>query len=59
MAGTDRGGAIVNLTSINGVSPGPYAGAYGSTKAAIALLMEIVVGRQVELPQDIGVRVEA
>jgi len=31
-------GSIVNLTSINGVSPGPYAGAYGSTKAAIALL---------------------
>ena len=38
VAMADRGsGAIVNLTSINGVSPGPYAGAYGSTKAAIAL----------------------
>ena len=37
MAAAGRG-AIVNLTSINGVSPGPYAGAYGSTKAAIALL---------------------
>lgn len=32
------GGAVVNLTSINGVAPGPYAGAYGSTKAAVALL---------------------
>lgn len=37
----ERGsGAIVNLTSINGISPGPYAGAYGSTKAAIALLTQ-------------------
>lgn len=33
-------GAIVNLTSINGISPGPYAGAYGATKAAIALLTQ-------------------
>lgn len=33
-------GSIVNLTSINGVSPGPYAGAYGSTKAAVALLTQ-------------------
>lgn len=41
VAMADRGsGAIVNLTSINGVSPGPYAGAYGSTKAAIALLTQ-------------------
>lgn len=31
-------GAIVNITSINGVTPGPYAGAYGSSKAAIAIL---------------------
>jgi NAD(P)-dependent dehydrogenase (short-subunit alcohol dehydrogenase family) len=38
MAAGGRGGAIVNLTSINGVTPGPYAGAYGSTKAAVALL---------------------
>jgi len=37
----ERGsGSIVNLTSINGISPGPYAGAYGSTKAAIALLTQ-------------------
>ncbi len=34
------GGSIVNLTSINGVSPGPYAGAYGSTKAAVALMTQ-------------------
>lgn len=33
------GGAIVALTSINGVAPGPNAGAYGATKAAVALLM--------------------
>ncbi len=36
----EGGGAIVNITSINGISPGPYAGAYGSTKAAIALLTQ-------------------
>ena len=35
----ERGaGAIVNVTSINGVAPGPYAGAYGSSKAAIGIL---------------------
>jgi NAD(P)-dependent dehydrogenase (short-subunit alcohol dehydrogenase family) len=33
-----RPGAIVNITSMNGVAPGPNAGAYGSTKAAVALL---------------------
>lgn len=32
------GGSIVNITSINGVSPGLNSGAYGSTKAAVALL---------------------
>ncbi|MBU3717495.1 MAG: SDR family oxidoreductase [Actinobacteria bacterium] len=31
-------GAIVNITSMNGVAAGPNAGAYGSTKAAVALL---------------------
>lgn len=37
----DRGsGAIVNVTSMNGVAPGPNAGAYGATKAAIALLTQ-------------------
>lgn len=34
------GGAIVNLTSMNGVAPGPNAGPYGSTKAAVALLTQ-------------------
>lgn len=33
-----RSGSIVNITSMNGVAAGPNAGAYGSTKAAIALL---------------------
>jgi len=32
------GGAIVSLTSINGIAPGTNSGAYGSTKAAIDLL---------------------
>jgi NAD(P)-dependent dehydrogenase (short-subunit alcohol dehydrogenase family) len=37
----ERGhGAIVNVTSMNGVAPGPNAGAYGSTKAAVALLTQ-------------------
>ncbi len=31
-------GAIVNLTSMNGVVAGPNAGAYGASKAAVALL---------------------
>jgi NAD(P)-dependent dehydrogenase (short-subunit alcohol dehydrogenase family) len=34
------GGAIVNMTSMNGVAPGPNAGAYGATKAAVALLTQ-------------------
>lgn len=33
-------GAIVNITSMNGVAPGANAGAYGSTKAAVALLTQ-------------------
>jgi NAD(P)-dependent dehydrogenase (short-subunit alcohol dehydrogenase family) len=37
-SGRDTGGVIVNLTSINGVLPGPNAGAYGPSKAAVALL---------------------
>jgi len=37
----ERGdGVIVNVTSMNGVAPGPNAGAYGSTKAAVALLTQ-------------------
>lgn len=35
-----RPGVIVNVTSINGVAAGPNAGAYGPSKAAIALLTE-------------------
>lgn len=33
-------GSMVNMTSINGVAPGPNAGAYGATKAAVALLTQ-------------------
>lgn len=33
-------GCIVNLTSMNGVAPGPNAGAYGATKAGVALLTQ-------------------
>lgn len=34
------GGSIVNITSMNGIAPGPNAGAYGATKAGIALLTQ-------------------
>jgi NAD(P)-dependent dehydrogenase (short-subunit alcohol dehydrogenase family) len=33
-------GSIVNITSMNGVAPGPNAGSYGATKAGIALLTQ-------------------
>ena len=33
-------GSIVNITSMNGVAPGPNAGAYGASKSAIALLTQ-------------------
>lgn len=33
-------GCIVNVTSMNGVAPGPNAGAYGATKAGVALLTQ-------------------
>jgi len=37
----ERGsGSIVNITSMNGVAPGPNAGAYGPSKAAVALLTQ-------------------
>ncbi len=36
----DLGGSIINITSMNGVAAGPNAGAYGATKAAIALLTQ-------------------
>lgn len=35
---TGRRGVVVNVTSMNGVAAGPNAGAYGATKAAVALL---------------------
>lgn len=34
------GGSIVSLTSINGIVPGPNAGAYGASKAAINMLSQ-------------------
>ncbi len=37
---TGRPGVMVNVTSMNGVAPGPNAGAYGATKAAVALLTQ-------------------
>lgn len=33
-------GSIVTVTSMNGVAPGPNAGAYGTTKAAVARLSQ-------------------
>lgn len=36
----ERGGAIVNMTSINAITPGPGSGAYPAAKAAIAKLTE-------------------
>ena len=33
-----RPGCVVNVTSMNGVAAGPNAGAYGASKAAVALL---------------------
>lgn len=36
----DRAAAVVNIASINGVAPGPGAGAYGATKAAVMLLTQ-------------------
>jgi NAD(P)-dependent dehydrogenase (short-subunit alcohol dehydrogenase family) len=40
MVGAGRGGSIVNITSMNGVAPGPNAGAYGATKSAVARLTQ-------------------
>ncbi len=40
MIAAGRPGSIVALTSMNGVAPGPHAGAYGATKAGIALLIK-------------------
>jgi len=38
MIGAGTRGSVVTVTSMNGVAPGPNAGAYGATKAAVALL---------------------
>lgn len=38
MIAADAGGSLVTVTSMNGVAPGPNAGAYGATKSAVALL---------------------
>jgi NAD(P)-dependent dehydrogenase (short-subunit alcohol dehydrogenase family) len=38
MIDAGAGGSLVTVTSMNGVAPGPNAGAYGATKAAVALL---------------------
>ncbi|MFN7151608.1 MAG: SDR family NAD(P)-dependent oxidoreductase [Microthrixaceae bacterium] len=40
MIAADTAGSIVTVTSMNGVAPGPNAGAYGATKAAVALLTQ-------------------
>lgn len=40
MIEADVAGAIVTITSMNGVEPGPNAGAYGASKAGIALLTQ-------------------
>lgn len=40
MVSAGTGGSIVTVTSMNGVAPGPNAGAYGSTKAAVARLTQ-------------------
>jgi NAD(P)-dependent dehydrogenase (short-subunit alcohol dehydrogenase family) len=38
MVAAGTGGSLVTITSMNGVAPGPNAGAYGATKAAVAML---------------------
>lgn len=38
MIAEGRRGAIVNISSINGIAPGPNSGAYSSTKAAVIQL---------------------
>ena len=40
MVAAGGAGSIVNITRMNGVAPGPNAGAYGATKAAVALLTQ-------------------
>jgi NAD(P)-dependent dehydrogenase (short-subunit alcohol dehydrogenase family) len=38
MIAANSSGSIVTITSMNGVAPGPNAGAYGATKAGVAML---------------------
>jgi NAD(P)-dependent dehydrogenase (short-subunit alcohol dehydrogenase family) len=40
MVAAGTGGAIVTITSMNGVAPGPNAGAYGASKAGTARLTQ-------------------
>ena len=40
MVAAGAGGSIVAITSMNGVAPGPSSGAYGPTKAGVALLVQ-------------------
>jgi len=40
MIARGHGGAIVNITSMNGVVAGPISGAYAATKAGVALLTQ-------------------
>lgn len=40
MISTRQPGSIVTVTSMNGVAPGPNAGAYGATKAGVARLTQ-------------------
>ena len=40
MVNEGRTGSIINITSMNGVAPGPNGGSYGATKAGIALLTQ-------------------
>lgn len=40
MIDAGRTGRIVTITSMNGVAPGPNAGAYGATKSAVARLSQ-------------------
>jgi NAD(P)-dependent dehydrogenase (short-subunit alcohol dehydrogenase family) len=55
MAASGQSGSIVNVSSINGVSAAPNAGAYTSSKAAVMLLTE-----QMALEwSTLGVRVNA
>ncbi|MGY1694398.1 MULTISPECIES: SDR family NAD(P)-dependent oxidoreductase [unclassified Geodermatophilus] len=49
------GGAIVNISSVNGIAAAPHAGAYTSTKAAVVLLTEQMALEWAPL----GVRVNA